>query len=81
MFPASLRPSSGVLKTVIAASGICHNLGAAASFHRGLIRTVASSWIFLLILNHDARNHESKKKVDALLGSFLFFIKCLTNAE
>jgi hypothetical protein len=30
MFRASLRPSSGVLKTVTATSGIGHNLGAAA---------------------------------------------------
>jgi hypothetical protein len=37
MFRESLRPSSGVLKTVTATSGIGHNLGAAASFHRGLI--------------------------------------------
>jgi glycine/serine hydroxymethyltransferase len=26
------------------------------------VRAVALSWIFLLTLNHDARNHESKKK-------------------
>jgi hypothetical protein len=38
MFWASLRPSSGVLKTVTATSGIDHNIGAAASFQRGLIR-------------------------------------------
>jgi hypothetical protein len=40
---ASLRPSSGVLKTVTAASGIGHNLGAAACFHCGLIRTRTSA--------------------------------------
>jgi hypothetical protein len=39
MFRASLRPSSGVLKTVTAIYGIGHNIGAAASFHRGLIWT------------------------------------------
>jgi hypothetical protein len=39
MFRASLRPSSGVLKTVTATSGIGHDIGTAASFHRGLIRT------------------------------------------
>jgi hypothetical protein len=39
MFRASLRPSSGVLKTVTATSGIGHNIGAAASFQHGLIRT------------------------------------------
>jgi hypothetical protein len=38
MFRASQRPSSGVLKTVTATSGIGHNIGAAASFQRGLIR-------------------------------------------
>jgi hypothetical protein len=64
MFRASQRPSSGVLKTVTATSGIGHNNGAATSFQRGLIRaSVASSWIFLLLLNHDARNHESKIKM------------------
>jgi hypothetical protein len=42
MFRAALRPSSGVLKTVTATSGIGHNIGAAASFQRGLIRT---SWM------------------------------------
>jgi hypothetical protein len=38
MFRTSLRPSSGVLKTVTATSGI-GNIDAAASFQRGLIRT------------------------------------------
>jgi hypothetical protein len=28
------------------------------------LRTVALSWIFLLTLNHDARNHKSKKKLE-----------------
>jgi len=35
----SQHPSSGVLKTVTATSGIGHNTGAATSFQRGLIRT------------------------------------------
>jgi len=39
MFRASQRPSSGVLKTVSATSGIGHDIGTASSFHRGLIRT------------------------------------------
>jgi hypothetical protein len=39
MFRASLRPSSGVLKTVTATSGIGYSIGTAASFQRGLIRT------------------------------------------
>jgi len=38
MFRASQRPSSGVIKTVTASSGIGHNTGSAASFQRGLIR-------------------------------------------
>jgi len=55
MFRVSQHPSSGVLKTVSATSGIGHDAGSATSFHRGLIRT------FLLTLNHDAQNHELKK--------------------
>jgi hypothetical protein len=39
MFRASLRRSSGVLKTVTASSGIGNNIGAAASFQCGLIKT------------------------------------------
>ena len=39
MFRVSQHPSSGVLKTVTATSGIGHNIGTAASFQRGLIRT------------------------------------------
>jgi hypothetical protein len=35
MFRASLRPSSEVIKTVTATSGIGHNIGEAASFQRG----------------------------------------------
>ena len=38
MFRASQHPSSGVLKTVSATSGISHGTGIATSFHRGLIR-------------------------------------------
>ena len=38
MFRASQHPSSGVLKTVSAASGIGHDTGTATSFQRGLIR-------------------------------------------
>ena len=37
MFRASPHPSSGVLKTVSATSGISHGTGTATSFHRGLI--------------------------------------------
>jgi len=38
-FPVSRHPSSGVLKTVTAASGTGHNTGAATSLQRGLIGT------------------------------------------
>jgi len=38
MFRTSQHPSSGVLKTVSATSGISHDTGIATSFHRGPIR-------------------------------------------
>jgi len=38
MFRVPEHPSSGVLKTVTAASGTSHNTGTATSFQRGLIR-------------------------------------------
>jgi hypothetical protein len=38
MFRGSQHPSSGVLKTVTATSGVGHNIGTATSFQRGLIR-------------------------------------------
>jgi len=60
MFRVSQNPSSGVLKTVTAASGTDHNIGTATSLQRGLIgpgwrevavnkylHTVASGWIFI----------------------------------
>jgi len=37
MFRVSQHPSSGVLKTVTAASGTGHNTGTATSLQRGLI--------------------------------------------
>jgi len=37
MFRVSQHPSSGVLKTVTAASGTGHNTGTASSLQRGLI--------------------------------------------
>ena len=60
MFWVSQHPSSGVLKTVTAASGTGHNTGTATSLQRGLqatlegsrnkyLHTVASSWIFINI--------------------------------
>ena len=39
MFRVSQHPSSGVLKTVIAATGTGHNTGTATSLQRGLIRS------------------------------------------
>jgi len=41
MFRASQHPSSGILKTVSATSGISHDTGTATSFHRGQNREVA----------------------------------------
>jgi len=38
MFRMSQHPSSGVVKTVTAASGTGHNIGTATSLQRGLIR-------------------------------------------
>ena len=57
MFRVSQHPSSGVLRTVSATSGISHGTGTATSFHRGLIELD-----LLLTLNHDAQNHELKKR-------------------
>jgi len=59
MFRVSQDPSSGVLKTVPAASGTGHTTCTATSLQRGLIGTVASVG-FLFTLNYDARNHEIK---------------------
>ena len=39
MFRVSQHPSSGVLKTVTAASGTGHNIGTATSLQRGQIGT------------------------------------------
>jgi len=50
------RPSSGVQKTVTAASGTGHSNGAQINKY---LHTVASCWI-LLIQSHDARNREYK---------------------
>ena len=44
MFRASQHPSSGVLKSVTATSGIGHNTGTATSFQRGRLRTVGRRW-------------------------------------
>jgi len=63
MFRVSQHPSSGVLKTVPAASGTGHTTYTATPLQRGLIRLrwrgVASVG-FLFTLNYVARNHELK---------------------
>jgi len=55
MFRVSEHPSSGVLKTVTAASGTGHNTGTATSLQRGpsdfavnkYLHTAASDWNFM----------------------------------
>ena len=42
MFRVSQHPSSGMLKTVTAASGTSHNIGPATSFQRGHVGTALS---------------------------------------
>jgi len=44
MFRTSQHPSSGVLKTLAAASGTGHNTGTATSLQRGLIGPIRPSW-------------------------------------
>ena len=54
------QPSSGVLKTVSATSGVCHGNGTVTSFHRGLMMgavtpetcRVSWQWINVCILLH-----------------------------
>ena len=59
MFRVSQHPSSGVLKTVPAASGTGHTTCTATPLQRGLIGTgLCESRAFTL--NYDARNHELK---------------------
>ena len=80
MFRVSQHPSSGVLKTVAAASGTGHNTGTATSFQLGLIgkesrsgfainkylHTVASGWIFIHIYNNISHN-KLKTRIFSLL--------------
>ena len=47
MFRVSQHQSSGVLKTVTAASGTGHNTGVATSLQRDLIRSRCICWIFI----------------------------------
>ena len=49
MFRVSQHPSSGVLKTVTAASGTGHNTGAATSLQRGLIWTQLQFLVLLML--------------------------------
>ena len=44
MFRVLQHPSSGVLKTVTAASGTGHNIGTATSFQRGQIWPYLATW-------------------------------------
>jgi len=51
MFRVSQHPSSGVLKTVTAASGTGHNTGAVTSLQRGLIGTMEfelGGWLMMV---------------------------------
>ena len=50
MFRVSQHPSSGVLKTVTAASGTGHNTGIANSLQRGLIGTIIIIIIIIIML-------------------------------
>jgi len=55
MFRVSKHPSSGVLKTVNAASGTSHNTGTATALQSGLIGTIRPRWrgVTVLILRYD----------------------------
>jgi len=61
MFQVSTHPSSGVLKTVTAASGTGHNIGTAISLQRGQIGTAVSFWRlqFLVLLMMGALTPET----------------------
>ena len=62
MFRVSQHPSSGVLKTVTAASGTGHNDGTATSLQRGPDRAALEALEALEgTVNYDARNNELKK--------------------
>ena len=50
MFRVSQHPSSGVLKTVTAASGTGHNTGTATSLQRGLYRRLRLQFLVLLMM-------------------------------
>jgi len=46
MFRVSQHPSSGVLKTVTAASGTDHNIGTATSLQHGQVGTAVPTWVW-----------------------------------
>ena len=62
MFRVSQHPSSGVLKSVNAASGTGHNTGTATSLQRGPDRAALEA--LEGTANYDARNNELKKLKD-----------------
>ena len=68
MFRVLAHPSSGVLKTVTAASSTGDNTGTATSLQHGLIGALLHLAGFLFILNYDAWNYELKSSV---IGSYL----------
>ena len=66
MFRVSLHPSSGVLKTVTAASGTGHNIGPATSFPRGQVDL--ATW---KIMNEDAVLIPKKNRGENFSSGFL----------
>ena len=73
MFRVSQHPSSGVLKTVTAASGTGHNTGTATSLQRGLIRTAVTAEAAVTVFSTpddgccDTRNTQSDFAVNKYL--------------
>ena len=62
MFWVSQHPSSGVLKTVSATSGIGHDTGTATSFQRGLIRLLPLKMTALRSFENSASNYSTTKR-------------------
>ena len=75
--PPGNNPVSNVNKKVQLDATICRHLFTAKSLTSDFavnkcLHIVASSWTFLLTLNHDARNHELKKNsVSICTGSLV----------
>jgi len=59
MFRVSQHPSSGVLKTVSATSGISHSTGTTTSFHRGLINFLSFLKTFIKNKNFEFMDYMS----------------------